>query len=113
MPFRNGQSGNPGGRGSDKAFRRALQLELKEMDGDRTKLRKVAAAVVNAAIGGDMRAAALIADRLDGKPIPQQPDDQPQAEEFNARPQGVNPYAAMAEQYLAHVRPRPNGNRQA
>ena len=67
MGFQKGQSGNPGGRGSDREFRRALMLELKVADGDTTKLRRVARAVVDAAIDGDMRAASLIADRIDGK----------------------------------------------
>jgi hypothetical protein len=66
MTFRKGQSGNPGGRGSDKLFRDAL-LALKATDGNRQKIRRVADALVAKAIKGGTRAIALIADRIDGR----------------------------------------------
>lgn len=68
---------NEPSRGSkpDKLMRDALMLALKReaigADGQPTKrLNKVAEAVVEAAIGGDMAAAKEIFDRIDGK-VPQ------------------------------------------
>ena len=69
MPFQPGQSGNKGGR-KDKPFRDALMLAINEADGDRTKLRSVAEALVNKAIEGDVPALKEVADRIDGK-VPQ------------------------------------------
>lgn len=72
MAFPKGQSGNPGGRPSERPWREALLLALNERTGkkktDPKKLRKVADAVVAAAIDGDVTAAREIGDRLDGKP---------------------------------------------
>jgi hypothetical protein len=72
MAFQKGQSGNPGGRPSERPWRDALLLALNERAGkkktDPKKLRKVADAVVAAAIEGDVTAAREIGDRLDGKP---------------------------------------------
>ena len=71
MSFQKGQSGNPGGRPAERPWRDALMLALKERTGkaktDPQRLRKVAEAVVAAAIDGDMQAAREIGDRLDGK----------------------------------------------
>jgi hypothetical protein len=68
MPFVKGQSGNPGGRSTEKRFREALLLELAE-DGDARKpLREVAKALIAAALTGDVSAIREIADRIDGKP---------------------------------------------
>ena len=67
MTFRKGHSGNPGGRGSDKLFRQALLLSLKEADGDFQKIRRVTDALVAKAIAGNVPAIALIAERIDGK----------------------------------------------
>jgi hypothetical protein len=76
--FQPGQSGNPGGRGTEKRFREALLLELAE-DGDARKpLREVAKALIAAALTGDVSAIREIADRIDGKipqPAPIQADD--------------------------------------
>ncbi len=59
---------NPKGAKSDKAWRRALMLALNEPAADgQKKLRKVAEAVVTAAMAGDIPAAKEIGDRLDGK----------------------------------------------
>lgn len=58
------------GRGTnEKPWREALQLAANEID-PRTKqkkLRRIAQAVVEAAMGGDMVAAKEVGDRLDGK----------------------------------------------
>ena len=67
MTFKKGQSGNPGGRGSDKQFRQALMISLKETAGNFKKIRKVTDALVTKAIEGNVQAIALIADRIDGK----------------------------------------------
>lgn len=57
-----------GGSKSDKPWRDALMLAVNERakNGDK-KLRRVADAVVAAALDGDMAAAKEIGDRLDGK----------------------------------------------
>lgn len=69
MPFKEGQSGNPGGRPKgDKQFREALQTAIKRTDGDKTQLARIAEALVVKAISGDVPAINAIADRLDGKP---------------------------------------------
>lgn len=70
MPFAKGQSGNPGGRKSEKPWRDALMLAVNEAteDGDKKKLRKMADALVEQAIGGDVAAIKEIGDRIDGKP---------------------------------------------
>lgn len=59
------------GRGTnEKPWREALQLAANEIDPatKHRKLRRIAQAVVDAAIAGDMQAAKEIGDRLDGKP---------------------------------------------
>jgi hypothetical protein len=70
MAFKKGQSGNPGGRGTDKPWREAIMRAVRrKFEGhDDKALEKIADAVVLAAIGGDMQAAKEIGDRLDGKP---------------------------------------------
>jgi hypothetical protein len=69
MPFVKGQSGNPAGRGvGEKLFRDALMFALKEADGDRPRLRRIADKLVTKALDGDTSAIREIADRLDGKP---------------------------------------------
>jgi hypothetical protein len=52
----------------EKPWRDALRLAVNEGEGDAKKLRRLAVAVVDAAIAGDMQAAKEIGDRLDGKP---------------------------------------------
>lgn len=69
MPFEKGQSGNPGGKSkSIKLFQEALSVAIKRTDGDKTKLAKIAEALVDKAISGDVPAIKEVADRLDGKP---------------------------------------------
>lgn len=68
MPFKEGESGNPNGRPkSDKQFRDALTLAIKRTDGDKSKLDRVADALIDKALTGDVPAINAIADRLDGK----------------------------------------------
>jgi hypothetical protein len=72
MPFQKGQSGNPHGRGVEKVWRDAVMLAVNEKDGKgkdaRKKLRRLAEALVDAGLGGDISAIREIGDRLDGKP---------------------------------------------
>ena len=70
MPFKKGQSGNPGGRVKDKPWIDALRIESKALDKKgRPKLRVLAEKVFEMALAGDMAAIREIGDRLDGKPV--------------------------------------------
>jgi hypothetical protein len=62
-----GRSGT--NKGQDKPWREALQLAANEIDAKtkQKKLRRIAQAVVDAAMDGDMQAAKEVGDRLDGK----------------------------------------------
>jgi hypothetical protein len=71
MAGKPGRSGT--NKGQDKPWRDALMLAVNELDPTdpdkkAKKLRKIAQAVVDAAIAGDMQAAKEIGDRMDGKP---------------------------------------------
>ena len=68
MPFKKGQSGNPGGRPKTKAFADAIRIAVNEAQGNRTKLRAIADTLVEKAVEGEMWAIREVADRLDGKP---------------------------------------------
>ena len=65
------QPGNKGRPPAEKAFAAMLRIALAEAHGEGNKLRAVADAVVNEAIGGNVAAINTIADRLDGKPVQQ------------------------------------------
>ncbi len=69
MPFVKGQSGNPGGRGTEKIWRDALLKAVKDKQdtGNGRKLEAIAKALIDAAIDGDVAAIREIGDRLDGK----------------------------------------------
>lgn len=68
MAFQKGQSGNPSGKTkSEKLFKDALLLAVKRTEGDKTKLARIAEALVDKAIDGDVPAINAVADRLDGK----------------------------------------------
>ena len=69
MPFRKGESGNPGGRPKDKPFADALRMEIKAAGEDHKALRRVARTLIELAEQGDIRAIRELADRLDGKPM--------------------------------------------
>lgn len=59
------------GRKQEKPFRDALRMELAKLqDQDNRGLRRIAAALIEAAEGGDMQAIKELADRVDGK-VPQ------------------------------------------
>jgi hypothetical protein len=70
MPFKKGQSGNPGGRVNDKPFAEALRIVMAEEDPVRKKrrLRVLAEKTYDEAMAGQGWAVQTIADRLDGKP---------------------------------------------
>jgi hypothetical protein len=63
MPWKPGETGNPGGRAKTKLFQQALRnvLSLSEAE-------TIAKTVVRMAKLGDLHAVNIIADRLDGKP---------------------------------------------
>lgn len=68
MPFKKGQSGNPGGKAKTKDFSEAIRLSVLEAEGDKTKLRLIAEKLVEMAVQGDMQAIREVGDRLEGKP---------------------------------------------
>jgi hypothetical protein len=77
MPWKKGQSGNPGGRpfGSEKAYTEALRIVSKEevddpnRPGERiSKLRRMADVAFEKALAGENWAIQHIAERFEGKP---------------------------------------------
>jgi hypothetical protein len=68
MPFKPGQSGNPGGRPKKKLFREALTKVLENAGEDSEKLKSIAQALFDKAITGDVSAIKEVRDTLDGKP---------------------------------------------
>lgn len=68
MPFKPGQSGNPGGRPKKKAFRDSLVKLLDAAGDDSAKLTELAQALFDKAKAGDVSAIKEVRDTLDGKP---------------------------------------------
>lgn len=70
MAWKKGQTGNPGGRSSDKAFADALRIAVNEIEPitKRKKLRLIAEKLVDKAMEGESWAVQQVADRMDGKP---------------------------------------------
>lgn len=69
--FKPGETGNPGGRPKQLLTDAYLRQLLKQAEGDETQADAIAKAIVKRALtgkGGDVRAAAEIADRVQGKP---------------------------------------------
>ena len=58
---------NPRGQQRDKPFRDALRLAIADSKGNFRKLRKIADALADKAMNGDVQAIKEVADRLDGK----------------------------------------------
>ena len=67
--WKKGQSGNPGGRPKTKVLSEAYRNALAELSpkDQRTLAEAIAAALVRRALKSDVRAAAEIADRTEGK----------------------------------------------
>lgn len=76
MPFTKGRSGNPHGRPkAGQSFADALRMSLAGRGPNGVKkLRMIADALVDKAIGGDIAAIREIGDRLDGKSRPRESD---------------------------------------
>ena len=70
MPF---QKGNKEGRKSSKQkpFQDRLRAAVNQADGDKIKLDRIAEALIANAIDGDTAAIKEVADRLDGKAVQQ------------------------------------------
>lgn len=68
-PWKPGQSGNPSGRPKRNPISDALREIMEEIDPRTKKLiaRRLADALVKKALAGDVKAAALIGDRVEGK----------------------------------------------
>ena len=69
MPWKPGESGNPGGSPREKRFLTALERAV--IQDDSVKLRAAAEKLLDRAAEGEPWAIAMLADRLDGKPTQQ------------------------------------------
>jgi len=69
MPFEKGNTLSTGRPKKERSFAAALNIEVKQAskEGDGTKLRDIAATLVQEAIDGNVQAIKEVADRLDGK----------------------------------------------
>lgn len=69
MTFKVGQSGNPGGRSTEKAVANAVRAAVNAPDPKtgRRKLELIAEMATNLAMSGEAWAVQFVADRLDGK----------------------------------------------
>jgi hypothetical protein len=70
MPSQPGNSGFPEHQRRAKLFAEALRMEIAAAGDDHQALRRVARALLAEACNGNVAAASMIADRLDGK-VPQ------------------------------------------
>ena len=66
-----GESGNPGGRPKTKIISQAIRQLLAELEGkeQETVALVIAKSIVDQAKSGDLKAAAEIMDRVEGKPV--------------------------------------------
>lgn len=76
--FKPGQSGNPGGRPPSN-LNKLLSQYLHAKGGNKTREQKLVEKIYDLALAGDMRAAALIWDRMEGKgrELPESPSAGP------------------------------------
>jgi len=70
MPFTRGNTGFPENQRRAKLFAEALRMEIAAAGDDHQALRRVARGLLAEACNGNVAAASMIADRLDGK-VPQ------------------------------------------
>ncbi len=107
MPFKKGQSGNPGGQWAERPFREALRMEIAQAGADHKALRRVASALLKKAEEGDIQAIRELADRLDGKPAqgvitpPALPEGDPVPQR---QPEAVEAIVARFESAIARQR---------
>ena len=67
MTYQKGQSGNLGGRPKlQKSLTAMLRLEIAE---NPHKLRQIATKLIDMAVEGDLQAATIVFDRLEGRPV--------------------------------------------
>lgn len=64
--FAPGASGNPSGKSKTQWLTNALRMELAENPG---RARKIATKILDMAEEGDLQAANIVFDRLEGKPV--------------------------------------------
>lgn len=75
MPkFQPGQSGNPSGR-PHSHLNKLLSQYLRRKDGDKSRERKLIEKIYTLAMSGDMRAIALIWERMEGKALQHDEED--------------------------------------
>lgn len=79
MPFKRGNNAALGAdHSTSRIVRQALISELNHAAKDgSTPLRRIARKLIKAAEDGDLKAAALIFDRVEGRPIEEQPSEPP------------------------------------
>ena len=66
--FQSGQSGNLRGRPKDALLTKEIRVQLNEVDDDgKSNAQKIAESMISRAIKGDVRAADLIFNRIEGK----------------------------------------------
>lgn len=88
MVFKPGQTGNPGGRGTEKEWRDALRLAIaRATQGDKRGINRLADKLVEMALAGDGWALGEIGNRLDGKSHQQLP---PKDDLEDAKKTGLN-----------------------
>ena len=102
-PFPKGRSGNPGGRPKGTSITAALRAELDRPCADDpavTKAERIAAVLVDLALGGDLPAIREVLDRTEGKAVARQETGEPGAfeelagksvEELRAMLRGLGP----------------------
>ena len=64
-----GKAGRPKGALGDKPFRDALRLAVANAKGNQRTLRRLAERLYDDAVSGNTHAAAILLDRLEGKPV--------------------------------------------
>jgi hypothetical protein len=70
MPFKKGQSGNPGGQPKNRIWRDAIERAIMRRRGklDLEGIDDLADKLIDAAFAGDMTAMKEFGDRMEGKP---------------------------------------------